>query len=610
MFGRRGAGLGRLVAFARAGLVLSGLPLLIACSGRTEPEALLCAEGVPLGGGRCALPVEGSDGGTGEGPPDQERWDRDAGPRDVAAPDARVLAPVRVEPPALELGSLLAGSLARRTLLVDGALEPRTVTVRDEPPVDGLEIEPTTFLLGTGAQAAVTLELQPSSAGVIASALLVDACGGLCPVAVPIQATIVAEGMRCRPADAGLIPEGTCVVGQLSCVSAVDQEIELVSVVLDGPAFRRPLTPPTTIPPRGELLFEVELCPPAVGDFFGLAELVFEYPGAVEERVAVEVVVRASDEMLTGCRLDIPSSFDFGAVQVGGTTLLPLTLRNDGDRGCALSNLRIEGPMPSEYTIETMGGLVIPPRAADDLLLRFSPTGRGPREARLSFRSDDPNLPEAFIVLTGEGAPPGPATRFDLVRTSPGAPAFPMGRPLAFSDPDDGFAVELLPFPFEFLGAPADRVFVSTNGFITFSQAAVRSSINRAIPNGANPNALVAWFWDDLDLRPNGEVAVILEGTAPNRRFVLLHRGIRAFGGGGVANANTELSARVELHETTNEIVVHYGPTIGTVPAQLAASTGWENATGTLGADALGCGSTCGLADWPTDALFRFIPRP
>jgi hypothetical protein len=57
-----------------------------------------------------------------------------------------------------------------------------------------------------------------------------------------------------------------------------------------------------------------------------------------------------------------------------------------------------------------------------------------------------------------------------------------------------------LGFTFRFFGQDVTQYWISSNGWITFTDPGSEdASSNETIPTGDAPNALVAWFWDDLD---------------------------------------------------------------------------------------------------------------
>ena len=92
---------------------------------------------------------------------------------------------------------------------------------------------------------------------------------------------------------------------------------------------------------------------------------------------------------------------------------------------------------------------------------------------------------------------------------------------------DDGyFDLSLAGFDFQFYRTPVTSVRISTNGYITFGTTGTTGTeySNVSIPNVSLPNAIIAPFWDDLDLTgltgPRG-VWWRFYGAAPNRYLVI-----------------------------------------------------------------------------------------
>ena len=180
-------------------------------------------------------------------------------------------------------------------------------------------------------------------------------------------------------------------------------------------------------------------------------------------------------------------------------------------------------------------------------------------------------------------------------------------------NPDDGVAIVSIGFPFSFLGAPVNDVFVSSNGWLSFLNTTDSDLTNRRMPNNAPPNALIAWWWDDLNFTQTAVPAMTtaatrIDGATPNRVRTIVFENVPAF---GAAADHYLLTAEVRLREGSNVIEVHYGriQIVGmTPPNDFSASAGWEDAAGLNGQNVLGCGATCGASVWPTNTIFTYRP--
>jgi Concanavalin A-like lectin/glucanases superfamily/Carboxypeptidase regulatory-like domain len=83
---------------------------------------------------------------------------------------------------------------------------------------------------------------------------------------------------------------------------------------------------------------------------------------------------------------------------------------------------------------------------------------------------------------------------------------------------DEATTVIAFPFAVPFHGQSYSSATVSTNGFLTFGTAlGANTYANPTIPTLAAPNAVVAPFWDDLEIDSSASVRTDTIGTAPNR---------------------------------------------------------------------------------------------
>ncbi|GAA0723036.1 hypothetical protein GCM10010199_31250 [Dactylosporangium roseum] len=96
---------------------------------------------------------------------------------------------------------------------------------------------------------------------------------------------------------------------------------------------------------------------------------------------------------------------------------------------------------------------------------------------------------------------------------------------------DEGVGQVTLPFPVTFYGQTYSSVWVSTNGFVSFTDPGGAHPDNRAaVPDGVAPAATLYPFWDDLVVDGSASVRTATVGSAPNRRFVIEWRNVHIFG--------------------------------------------------------------------------------
>ena len=146
---------------------------------------------------------------------------------------------------------------------------------------------------------------------------------------------------------------------------------------------------------------------------------------------------------------------------------------------------------------------------------------------------------------------------------------------------DDTTKTVTLPFTFRFMGTNYTSLKVSSNGNVHFGTASTAYS-NVAIPSSANPNALIAAFWDDLSPNLGGAIYTATSGASPNRTFVIEWRNVNHYGVSGTNGATFQ----IQLQETTNHVYILYQDTAfgnASYDNGVSATSGVENATGTAG---------------------------
>ncbi|TKJ39068.1 hypothetical protein CEE37_11635 [candidate division LCP-89 bacterium B3_LCP] len=117
-----------------------------------------------------------------------------------------------------------------------------------------------------------------------------------------------------------------------------------------------------------------------------------------------------------------------------------------------------------------------------------------------------PTGPDAYGYSALESSDPdGPA--FDWLEIAPtgGGPGAVVSE---LTGQDDHSAVVDLPFSFQYYGMTYDQITICTNGWLAMGDA--QSEVdwsNTGIPNADGPPAMLAPFWEDLNLEHSGEIA-------------------------------------------------------------------------------------------------------
>jgi hypothetical protein len=164
------------------------------------------------------------------------------------------------------------------------------------------------------------------------------------------------------------------------------------------------------------------------------------------------------------------------------------------------------------------------------------------------------------------------------------------GTPTDVTLADDDVAGPItLPFTFRFYGTDYTEVWLSSNGWLSFTDPGGDSVLgNAAIPTAGSVENLIAWFWDDLD---PGDVSAtggsIQYGSDADGNFVIAFDRIPPFVGGGPGpdafiTATVVLSPGVDA-STDGNVRIQYeeiGAGFGSIDE---ATIGIENEDGTLG---------------------------
>jgi subtilisin family serine protease len=162
--------------------------------------------------------------------------------------------------------------------------------------------------------------------------------------------------------------------------------------------------------------------------------------------------------------------------------------------------------------------------------------------------------------------PNGPQYVWTDITTNPNAVAVTF----ANGDLDDGYTNAIpLGFNVKFYGTEYSNVYLSTNGFLSFTALTNATYTNGQIPAAAVPNNMVAMFWDDLDGRTQGTVHRLQDGN----KFYIQFTNWQKYSGTG------SLTFQVVIHQN-GKIIVYYN---NMNAALNSATVGIENAAGNDG---------------------------
>jgi len=156
-----------------------------------------------------------------------------------------------------------------------------------------------------------------------------------------------------------------------------------------------------------------------------------------------------------------------------------------------------------------------------------------------------------------------------------------------------------LGFNFDFFGTTYTSISVCSNGWLSFTNSGLTTFTNVAIPNAVNPNNMVAFAWDDLDIPNGGTAEYYVLGSAPNRQFVLEFTNV-VFDN----TNNGSVTVQVVLYEQNGVIEIN-NINIDNQSAS-TITQGIENSTGTVGYSIPGSNNV-GFSS--SNVSYQFIPN-
>jgi subtilisin family serine protease len=264
---------------------------------------------------------------------------------------------------------------------------------------------------------------------------------------------------------------------------------------------------------------------------------------------------------------------------------LPLRPTQESAGLCLVSTILISSIIPSAN-----GALSLSPSSINEALdsgqtkevvLTLENTGAAPLEWTADAVQD-------AVAGSGLGASAAGTDSFGYRwadSAEPDGPVFEWVDISAYGDAlflgDDDFSEVALPFPFVFYGEEYASVKVTSNGYLTFG-ADGTDHTNDPIPSTADPNALVAAYWTDLDPTLGGSVVTYHDTV--NARFLVQYTDVQPFGGGD------PVSFQVVLHET-GDITFHYKTDTGIGALAGEVTVGIEDAAGATGSSVAYSGS-------------------
>ncbi len=129
-------------------------------------------------------------------------------------------------------------------------------------------------------------------------------------------------------------------------------------------------------------------------------------------------------------------------------------------------------------------------------------------------------------------------------------------------------------FAFNFYEVDYTNFYISSNGFVTFSNDGTNGCCNGGIlPSVGPPSNLIALAWEDLNPSSGGSISYETIGDAPDRKLIVEFDGVPFYG------TSNQVTSQLHLFEGSNRIEIHSE----SIPADGSVTQGIENADGTIG---------------------------
>lgn len=533
--------------------------------------------------------------------------------RDAGFPDAQTSGGVAtVEETVIQFGARVLGSRSEEVIRLRNSTGTEAV-------VTVVDINDGAYRLAVGsigdqvivpasATAEIPIEFVPSAAGPVPAQLTLDLCDAGCTVIVVLSGTGVVEPIECPdPSDLGSVAAGTCGEGIVVCSSVVDDSVTIdeATIVPAGSEFRLLTNTPFSVNRGQDVGFPIQFCPQFEGDTQSVLRLTATSAGVT--RSFEPARIQGEGRRASECSLQIADTLDFGGVAPMTEVSNTIRVENTGVLPCGLTVLGIDGGQGTFQVLAPPEGqqVLVPAGRTLNITVSFMPRAQTRYEGTLAYETNDPRNPRGEVELLGTGL----TDRTYDVTIRTGAAFNPLlGATVTWQgSTDDGFADVTLPFTFEFLGQATRIVRISTNGFITFANQGGTEFQNQVLPNGLPPNALVAFWWDDLDLGRPAAPGRVTTRTSNTNGQTVFHIAFIALA--SLSGAPDQVSGEIRLYDNTNVIEVQYGQYVDSPGLdQFRASAGWEGFNGVRGLDYLGCGASCRGVDFPANTIVTLTP--
>lgn len=183
--------------------------------------------------------------------------------------------------------------------------------------------------------------------------------------------------------------------------------------------------------------------------------------------------------------------------------------------------------------------------------------------------------PWSSEALATTAAPPPPPAPY-VCQTTTFAWVTPDLSATSYLLSDDGVVTVALPFDVRQYGLSYSSMNVSANGYVVLGSSNAAEYFNSSIPLSAEPNGLIAPWWDDLNPGAGGRIWVRTFGTSPNQTTAISWVAVPHYNQTG-----SEVTFQILFRESSREIVFQY------FDATSASSISDRGASATVGIESI-----------------------
>jgi len=517
---------------------------------------------------------------------------------------------LQISPERIDFGGIAIGGSTTRSFDIRNAGDSaQTVRVlRPDNSAFTISVLDEDLNIEAGQTLEVSVTFAPTDRNPAMSNIRIETCPGGCAryVALSGFGLEVPTYLRCGTLRFATTPLGECTYDMMICRNEGASTARITDVRVesyDGSIELSGLRLPLTIAPGATEGIPLSFCPRERGPTVAQVNV------TTSDGMTVPAFAEGTAPEVGECRLSYNRTVDFGLVQSGTAQEGEVTIQNRGDRECYLAVTGLSTGSTPPFSIDPNLERPLGPGRTWTIAIHMAPSPAGLYVGELRFEriADEPFV--GTVAIRAQVIDAG--TRLTVSSTASG-PLVPLqgATPMMWQgSDDDGTAELMLPFPFTFFGTPRQRVWISTNGFVSFAPDNVRELNNTALPNPSGPNEVIAWWWDDLypgqSAGPGAQWLV--EGADGQRILRMQFPEIVRFG----QDPDLHVSAEVRLYEADSRVEVQYGAaSVGPNGDLFSATAGWEGPGGIQGADILGCSPNCTAADWPAFTTWTYREEP